>query len=87
MNEIENALRLIEKINDRHEQAIEESRKEISELRVHASAQEEKIKSVTETQTKIEQIQNELQLFKAKLTGGIAIAVAVMEVIKTKFFG
>lgn len=82
--DVKEALRLAEKIDDRHEAAIEVSRKEISELKQHKSQCDAQMRTIISNQEEIKKVQKELELWKSKLAGGIAAAVVIWEMVEAK---
>lgn len=96
--ETKTALRLTEKINDRHELAIEQSRQAISKLEVACSQHQQNVELLLENQknqqlaiVSLQKGQGALNTFKSKLIGmatvGTAIAVTIWEVVLKKVLG
>lgn len=75
----------VEKILDRHEDAIEFQREKLNTLEVHVSQCDARSKTAAINQEEIKKTQRDLELWKAKLTGVIAAGIAAWEVVKAKW--
>jgi len=82
--ETKNLFRLSEKMQDRILDELESNRTDLTDLKGHTCTCEEKVDQIEDAHKEIQKVTKELSLWRAKVMGAIAVAVAVWEVIKVK---